>query len=334
MSTHQTRLPMVSRPTLGSHHPTPEESVGATPLIEVEGIFAKLECTNPCGSVKDRIATYILRRSRELGLLREGTRIVEATSGNTGIAFAYFGPRAGHPVTIVMPENMTSERKQILERLGAELILCSQEGSFAEAAEIRDRLARENGWFNPDQFSNPLNVECHERTTGQEILDHFEAHYPDRSIDAFVAGVGTGGTLIGVGKRLRRAFPGIHLVAVEPTESPVMSGGKPGLHGIGGIGDGFVPAIAGDGRGGLHPLIDEVICVSTEDARRASLHLGRDRCSCVGMSSGANFLAARQLALRFSTVVTVFADSYDRYRSLGLRHCPPGACPYEHDSVV
>ncbi len=312
----------------------PERTVGSTPMIEVEGVYAKLECTNPCGSIKDRIATYILEQSENQGLLVPGMGIVEATSGNTGIAFSYFARRAGYDITVVMPENMTEERKDIMRRLGADLILCSKEGSFAEAAEIRDRLAREHGWFNPDQFSNPLNVECHERTTGEEIVRFWAQHHRDRPIDAFVAGVGTGGTLIGVGKRLKRAFPNIHLAAVEPAESPVMSGGPPGMHGIGGIGDGFIPAIASDGAGGLHPLIDEVLCIRTEDAKQASLHLGHDCGACVGISSGANFLAAKELAQRFPTVVTIFPDGYNRYRSLGLSHCQAGACPFEHEPVV
>ncbi|MCH9651690.1 MAG: cysteine synthase family protein [Deltaproteobacteria bacterium] len=312
----------------------PKVSVGETPLIEVEGIFAKLECTNPCGSVKDRIASYILRKSARQGLLAPGMTIVEATSGNTGIALSYFGRRAGHDVTIVMPENMTEERKQKIRDLGANLILCSAEGSFAEAAEIRDRLALEQGWFSPDQFSNPLNVECHERTTGEEIARGFQARFPDRPIDAFVAGVGTGGTLMGVGQRLKRDNPHLRLVAVEPVESPVLSGGQPGAHGIYGIGDGFIPAIAGDGQGGRHPLIDEVIVVDSDSARQASIFLGRDHFACVGISSGANFLAAQRLALRYRTVVTVFPDSYGRYVSRGLAHCEPGSCPFEHQPVV
>jgi len=312
----------------------PERAVGDTPLIKVGGVFAKLECTNPCGSVKDRIAVYILRESARRGLLRPGLGIVEATSGNTGIAFSFYGHRAGHPVTIVMPEDMTEERKRMMRDLGAELILCSAEGSFAEAAAIRDRLARERGWFNPDQFSNPLNVLCHARTTGQEIVDHFERHHPGRPIDAFVAGVGTGGTLIGVGKRLRARWPNVHLAAVEPAESPVMSGGRPGRHGIGGIGDGFIPAIASDGEGGIHPLIDQVIQVTTADAKEASLALGQGVGYCVGISSGANLLAAQRLAERFRTVITVFPDSYSRYTSVGLAHCEAGKCPFEHEPMV
>lgn len=308
--------------------------VGNTPLIEVEGIYAKLECTNPCGSIKDRIASYILSESERRGELREGMQIVEATSGNTGIAFSYFARIHGYPITIVMPENMTEERKEIMRSQGAELVLCSKEGSFAEAAAIRDRLAEENGYFNPDQFSNPLNVECHFKNTGGEILRQIH-DYTDAPIDAFVAGVGTGGTLIGVGSRLREAFPNVHLVAVEPDESAVMSGGPAGEHSIAGIGDGFIPAIAGDGNGGLHPLIDDVFRVRSEDAKDAAVRLAKDRGSCVGISSGANFLAAQALREQgFKTVVTVFADGFNRYKSAGLEHCKPGDCPFEHVPVV
>jgi cysteine synthase A len=308
-------------------------TVGNTPLLETGGVIAKLECTNPCGSIKDRIAVYILEESEKRGLLKTGTRIIEATSGNTGIAFAYFAKLKGYPVTIVMPENMTEERKKILRELGADVMLCSEKGSFTEAAEIRDRLAEENDYFNPDQFSNPLNVECHYQTTGQELLEQIKA-VTDQPIDAFVAGVGTGGTLMGVGKKIKSAYPKAYIAAVEPKESPVMSGGKPGTHGISGIGDGFIPAIVSDGKGGIHPMIDEVICIGSEEAKEASRALADEYGCCVGVSSGANFLAARRLLERFQTVVTVYADGYSKYQSVGLQHCEPGKCPFEHDPVV
>jgi len=310
-----------------------ERLVGGTPLVKVEGVYAKLECTNPCGSIKDRIGEYIIRESKRTGLLKPGQRIVEATSGNTGIALAHFARRYGHPVTIVMPESMTEERKQVLRDLGADLILSSAEGSFAEAARVRDALAEENGWFNPDQFSNPFNVECHERTTGEEILQQLAVRRVG-PVDAFVAGVGTGGTLIGVGRRLRAERADVHLVAVEPKESAVMSGGPPGPHAISGIGDGFIPSIASDGKGGKNPLIDEVICVSTEEAQAAARHLAEKHGFCVGVSSGANFLAAQQLAERYGVVVTVFADGYAKYRSVGLQHCEPGRCAFEHEPLI
>jgi threonine synthase len=175
--------------------------VGQTPLVQVSGVWAKLACTNPSGSVKDRIAAWILDRSEALGLLKPGMEIIEATSGNTGIALAQAGRARGYRVTIVMPENMTEERKAVIRALGADLVLCSKEGGFAEAARVRDRLAAERGAFNPNQFSNPLNVECHRETTGREILAQLQGS--GRGLpDAFVAGVGTGGTLIGVAQAL------------------------------------------------------------------------------------------------------------------------------------
>lgn len=299
-------------------------SAASTPMVNIDGILVKLECVNPTGSVKDRIVEYILTRSKQLGLLKPGQRIIEATSGNTGIAIAYYGRQLGHPVTIVMPENMTEERKKRIRSLGADLILC-HEGSFKEAAEIRDRMATNNDWFNPDQFSNPLNVECHERTTGKELIEQAAG----KNIDAFVAGVGTGGTLIGVGRALRAAFPNVHIVAVEPTESPVMAGGDPGIHQIYGIGDGFIPEIASDGKGGLNPLIDEVLAVSSEDAIDQAHELRKNYGLCVGISSGANFAAARRLRERFQTVATVFADGYGKYVSHGLCGVDAGVCAFE-----
>lgn len=302
--------------------------VGNTPLIEIDGIFTKLECTNPCGSIKDRIAVFILEKSRESGALRPGQQIVEATSGNTGIALAYFGRRFGHPVTIVMPENMTEERKKILERLGAELILVSKEGSFAEAARVRDRIAAETGAFNTDQFSNPLNTRCHYETTGTELVEQLAARGVGK-VDAFVAGVGTGGSLMGVGSRLAAAFPDVAIVAVEPAESAVMSGGAPGPHGIYGIGDGFIPALVTNGAGGLSGTIGEVVCVESDVAKATARYLADECGCCVGISSGANFEAARRLRERFGTVATLFPDGFQKYESEGLHHCQ-ASCPYEH----
>ncbi|MCK4998911.1 MAG: cysteine synthase family protein, partial [Anaerohalosphaera sp.] len=232
-----------------------------TPLIKIGRIYAKLECTNPCGSIKDRIAKYIIEQSEKKGSLKPGMTIVEATSGNTGISLSCYAKKKGYKSVFIMPQNMTDERKKLIKDLGAELILCS-DGDFAEAAAIRDEMAKKPGFFNTDQFSNPLNVQCHKLTTGKEIIRQIQQF--SKKIDAFVAGVGTGGTLIGVGIALKELFPNVRIVAVEPTESAVMSGGTKGSHGIQGIGDGFIPAIASDGKGGLNPLIDEVICVSTD----------------------------------------------------------------------
>lgn len=302
--------------------------VGNTPLLKVDGVFAKLECANPLGSIKDRIAKYIIEQSEKSGLLKPGMTIVEASSGNTGIALSFFAREKGYPIIIVMPENMTDERKQILKKLGAKLVLCS-EGNFGEAKNIRDEIAQKPGCFNPDQFSNLLNVECHYKTTAQEILEQIKPH--SKSINAFVSGVGTGGTLIGCGKRLKEVFPAIKIVAVEPSESPVMSGGKPGLHGIQGIGDGFIPALASDEKGGLNSLIDQVVCVSTEEAREAAKYLAEERNLCVGISSGANFLAAKMIAANYDTIVTVFPDGFSKYKSQGLTRKGMGPCSYQKE---
>jgi cysteine synthase A len=221
---------------------------------------------------------------------------------------------------------MTEERKKFITGLGAELLLCSA-GDFAQAARIRDTLAQSEAYFNPDQFSNPLNVECHRETTGKEILQQL---YSARiSPDALVAGVGTGGTLMGVAMALKSVNPDLWVAAVEPEESPVMSGGQPGLHGIGGIGDGFIPAIVQGDRRDLHEVINEVIQVSTSRAVRAANAIRRVHGFCVGTSSGASFLAAQHLSSRYKHVVTIFADGYFKYQSQGLEYCGKGRCPYE-----
>jgi len=304
---------------------------GNTPMIKVEGILAKLECTNPLGSIKDRIAKYIIDGSEANGTLKPGMVIVEATSGNTGIALSYFATRKGYKIIIVMPENMTQERKQVIRALGADLLLCSP-GNFAEAAQIRDKLSELPNFFNPDQFSNPLNVECHYATTGQEILE--QTNESSATVDAFVAGVGTGGTVIGVAKAVKEICPDAHIAAVEPAESAVMSGGEPGPHRIPGIGDGFIPAIASDGKGGVNKLIDEVIRIPSADAIEAARYLQQEHHYCVGISSGANFLAAQQLANRYNNVVTVFPDSFANYKSQGLTASQDRLCPYERCKLI
>ena len=296
-----------------------------TPVVNINGIFAKLECVHPTGSVKDRIAKYILERSKATGMLQPGQHIIEATSGNTGIALSFYGRELGHPVTIVMPENMTEERKDRIRSYGANLILCSVEGSFAEAASIRDELAKRNGWFNTDQFSNPLNTECHEKSTGDELIDQMAGV----QLDAFVAGVGTGGTLIGVGRALKRHWPNCKVIAVEPAESAVMSGGKPGPHQIFGIGDGFIPEIASNGQNGLKEMIDEVVVVSSQDAIDAAHYLREQHGFCIGISSGANYLAATQIQSRMPAVATVFSDGYAKYISHGLCGATLGQCEFQ-----
>ena len=297
--------------------------VGNTPLIRLDDIYVKLECANPTGSIKDRMVKYIIDESEKRGLLRKGMVIVEATSGNTGIALSCYARQKGYDATIIMPDNMTEERKELVRKFGAKLILCS-EGSFSEAVRIRDEMVKDKNYFSPDQFSNQLNVECHYRTTGKEIIKQLR----DSAIvaDAFVAGVGTGGTLMGVGKALREVNSKVHIAAVEPAESPVMSGGAPGLHGIPGIGDGFIPAIVKSKNGGLSPLIDRLIRIRSSDALEASISISKSFGYCVGVSSGANYLAAKELSHTFGTVVTVFPDGFTRYMSMGLR--PSGTCTY------
>ncbi len=314
---------------------TPLE-VGNTPMVKVDGIYAKLECVNPTGSIKDRMVKFILDESERRGLLKKGMVIVEATSGNTGIALSYFGKQKGYDVRVIMPENMTPERKDLIRGFGAELILCPADGGFLEALRIRDRMVREERCFTTDQFSNDLNAQCHYQTTGQEIIRQLEA--ASASADAFVAGVGTGGTLMGVAKALREVNPNIFVAAVEPAESAVMSGGKPRPHSIGGIGDGFIPRVVKGEEGGLSPLIEEIIQVRSEAAAEGSKKLARDFGFCVGVSSGANFVAAKGLRKRFNTVVTVFPDGFTRYESLGLR--PSDRCEFHgiacrrHNEIV
>jgi cysteine synthase A len=302
--------------------------VGNTPLIKLDNIYAKLECVNPTGSIKDRMVKFIIDESEKRGLLRKGMTIVEATSGNTGIALSYYAKQKGYDAIIIMPDNVTEERKEFVRRFSAKLILCSSEGSFSEAVRIRDEMAKDKRYFSTDQFSNQLNVECHLRTTGKEIIQQLR----ERSIvaDAFVAGVGTGGTLIGVSKALREVNPKVHISAVEPAESPIMSGGVAGLHGIPGIGDGFIPAIVRSENGGLNPMIDELVRIRSSDAIDASISIAKNCGYCVGVSSGANYLAAKALSRNYDSVATVFPDGFTRYLSMGLNFS--GRCNYNSEA--
>ena len=299
-------------------------AVGNTPLVSLEGIYAKLECCNPTGSIKDRMVKFTIDESEKRGLLKKGMTIVEATSGNTGIALSHYAKQKGYDVVIIMPESVTEERKEFVRRFGAKLVLCSSKGSFSEAVRIRDEMAKDECYFSTDQFSNQLNVECHFMTTGREIIRQLK----EKSIvaDAFVAGVGTGGTLVGIAKALREVNPNIYVAAVEPAESPVMSGGAAGPHGIPGIGDGFVPAIVKRENGGLNPVIKELVCIRSTDAMNASLSIAKRHGYCVGVSSGANYLAAKELSHCYDSVVTVFPDGFTRYLSMGLH--PSGRCNY------
>jgi len=298
------------------------DGIGNTPLLHVEGIYVKLECSNPGGSVKDRIARFMLLEAQRRGELKRGDTIVEATSGNTGIAMAMVGRALGYPVIIYMPEHMSVERRRYMEAFGAEVRLTPETGGFEEPVRIRDTFRGRSGYYVPDQFGNPDNTRCHRETTGRELIEQLAAQ-GCRKLDWFVAGIGTGGTLMGVGEALRAAMPGVRIAAVEPTESAVMSGGSAGSHGIMGIGDGFIPGLVD------MQAIDEVLCVSTADAHEAADQIRRLYGHCVGRSSGANMISARRLRDRGFVVATVWADCSDRYGSVGLASPSSGevTCP-------
>ncbi len=292
------------------------DTIGNTPLVHLDGVYIKLECSNPGGSVKDRIARFMLQEAARRGELKPGDSVVEATSGNTGIALALVGRRLGYKVIIYMPEHMTVERRLMIENLGAEVRLTPREGGFAGAIAMRDSYRGRPGYYVPDQFGNPDNTLCHRKTTGAELLRQLAERGCDR-VDSFVAGVGTGGTLMGAGQALREVHPRVRLVAVEPEESPVMSGGRAGDHGIGGIGDGFIPDLV-DLR-----AVDEVALVSTAEAHEAAVRIRHEHGYCVGRSAGANMAAAMRLRGRGRVVVSLWPDCADRYLSVGLQ--PPSS---------
>jgi cysteine synthase A len=283
------------------------QTVGQTPLIQIsERIWAKFEGQNPSGSIKDRMATFIIDDAEKRGLIKKGDTIIEATSGNSGIAFAFLASERGYKCVIVMPRNMSEERKEMLRMYGAELIEV-EDGKFDEAILLRDQLAKEKGWFNPNQFNNPLNIEAHYSGTAVEIL-----HQHGNKIAAFVDGTGTGGTLMGITRLLRDYHPDMMTVAVEPEESPVMSGGEPGLHGIQGIGDGskFLVNLK---------EVNEIILVSTDDAKLRAKRLAKENGLFVGISSGANILASERLLEKYpdleGNIITILCDRGERYLS-------------------
>ncbi|MBL9031494.1 MAG: PLP-dependent cysteine synthase family protein [Phycisphaerae bacterium] len=297
--------------------------VGRTPLIEVRyrscgrarRVYAKYEQRNMTGSIKDRMACWILGRAYEAGTLRPGDTIAEATSGNTGISFAAMGRALGHPVRIYMPDWMSPERTALIRSMGAEIVpVSSEQGGFRGSIEMADEFARSRpGVFLPHQFSNPANAEAHERTTGPEIVAQLSAI--GRRADAFVAGVGTGGTIMGVGRSLRAAWPGVSLHPLEPANSPTLrTGCKRGKHRIQGISDEFIPDLLR-----LDDL-DGIVDVWDGDAIAMAQALGRVGLA-VGISSGANFLGADQLLDDLgdgACVATVFADSNKKYLSTDL----------------
>lgn len=292
--------------------------IGNTPMIKLNKIpkdidsviLAKCEFLNPSGSVKDRIAKAMLEDAEEKGLLKKESIIVEPTSGNTGISFAMVGAVKGHKVKIVMPEHMSAERQKMIKAFGKDFILTPEEKDVEGAVLKAEELEKENSRVLVlQQFKNQANVRAHFETTAREIWEQTEG-----KLDAFVAGVGTGGTLMGVAKFMKKKKKGIKIVAVEPEESAVLSGGKHGKHKIHGIGDGFIPDIVD-----LN-LIDEVVTVSTDEAIAMAKKLAREEGLLVGISSGANVHACIKLAnkTREKVIVTVLPDRGERYLSTEL----------------
>jgi len=285
--------------------------IGNTPLLRLKGenVFAKAEFLNPGGSIKDRIALAMIEGAERDGKLTPDSILVEPTSGNTGIGITLVGRLKGLEVRIVMPAGMSEERKKLIRALGAELILTPDEESIAGCLErVRQMADEDPRVFVPQQFENPDNPRCHYEETARELWRQIGG-----DIACFVAGVGSGGTLQGVGKFLKEHKPGTRIVAVEPKDVSALLGHEPGLHQIQGIGDGFVPDILDVS------LVDEVIEVTDEEAIETSRELGRDLGLLVGISSGANVWAARQLARRIQgNVATVLPDRAERYFSTSL----------------
>jgi len=290
------------------------DAVGDTPMVRLNkvtehAIFAKAEFLNPGGSVKDRVAKYLLEAAEQEGWLKKGSVIMEPSSGNTGIGITLVGVQKGYRVIIVMPENMSEERKKIIRAFGGELILTPAEGGIDGAVQKTMELAaKDPAVYVPQQFENPKNPEIHYLTTGPEIWEQM-----DGEIDFFVAGVGSGGTLGGVGKYLKERKRQIKLIAVEPQNSAALLGHEPGLHQIQGIGDGFVPTVLDTS------LIDGVITVSDEDAIETTRRLAKEEGLLVGTSSGANVWAAIRTADKGGgNIVTVLPDRAERYFSTSL----------------
>ena len=296
-----------------------QQLIGATPLLELcklekeenlaARVLAKLEYFNPAGSAKDRVALAMILDAEEKGILRPGSTIIEPTSGNTGIGLAAVGTARGYRTIIVMPDSMSRERQLLMGAYGAELVLTpgalGMTGAIARAEELAAGIP---GSFIPDQFGNPANAGAHYRTTGPEIWADTEG-----DVDIFVAGVGTGGTITGTGRYLKEQRPGVRVVAVEPADSPLLSGGKAGPHGLQGIGANFIPSVLDT------TVYDEVIPVTTEDAYAAGRRLGKTEGVLVGISSGAALHAALELARRKEnagkTIVVLLPDTGDRYLS-------------------
>jgi len=290
--------------------------IGNTPLINLRestgyNIFAKAEFLNPGGSIKDRIAKSMIEDAEQSGRLKPGMTIIEPTSGNTGIGLALCGVQKGYQVIIVMPENMSDERKKIIKALGAELILTPADLSIGGAVSEVERIAATSDqYFIPQQFKNPANPQIHYDTTAVEIYNQL-----DQKVDMFISGIGSGGTLQGIGKFLKDKNSNTRIVAVEPKNVSAILGHEPGLHQIQGIGDGFIPDILDI------QMIDDLVEVSDEDAINTARELARVQGLLVGTSSGANVWAAKQMAKKYGSdiiIATILADRVERYFSTSL----------------
>ncbi|EGP4802541.1 cysteine synthase A [Enterococcus faecium] len=295
------------------------ELIGKTPIVKLNKIvpedsadvFVKLEFFNPGGSVKDRIALSMIEKAEHDGLLKPGDTIIEPTSGNTGIGLSMVGVAKGYKVIIVMPETMSIERRLLMKGYGAELILTPGADGISGSIREAERLAKENGYFLPLQFENEANPLVHEKTTGPEIHQAFGVN----GLDAFVAGIGTGGTITGAGRELKRVYPKIELVGVEPAESAILEGKEAGPHKIQGIGTGFVPKTLDTS------VYDKVLSVAGDEAMETAREVGRKEGILVGISSGAAIAAALKVAKELGKgkkVLAVVPDNGERYLSTAL----------------
>lgn len=295
------------------------ELVGHTPIVKLNkvvgedsaDVYVKLEFYNPGSSVKDRIALAMIEKAEKDDSLKAGNTIVEPTSGNTGIGLAMIGAAKGYRVVIVMPETMSIERRKLMQAYGAELILTPGSEGITGSINKAKELAEQEGYFMPLQFENPANPEIHEKTTGKEIENAFES----KGLDAFVAGIGTGGTITGAGRELKRVYPDLKIYGVEPAESAILEGGQPGPHKIQGIGTGFVPKVLDT------EIFDQAIAVSSEDAMATAREVGRKEGLLVGISSGAAIHAALKVAKELGKgkkVLAIVPDNGERYLSTAL----------------